>query len=641
MKPKLRIDIDPSLADLIEGFGQLERIGDIVPYAFFEELKMPGGRRPAFRVLAKALVLSYIVSWHMPKILPIEGVEVHRKRFQGDSLKLVYSQLADIFKFSADTACLAVKDLADNDKVIIKGRDEEGYVHVVPKLKEITALLAKWKAKQDARMAKAKGTAIPRSETPVTDPLQSANPAATATGLHAATSATTPIPLAAVGIPVAAAPLPLAEAPSPLGAVTPTARSGIPLPVAAAPHTAQSGTSQFRSQFPSQNRNPLPPSPGQSPSEAGSGSCPPLEVSPTATGGKPPGPPRTPNDGSEVQEDADEGQLQSDQEQKQDQDQEAGDPHDAHELASMWLNLMCIVIGKSVVFPAAAIEAASEFFRDNPDWNILDVLWVCFQGYLVAKDNPNEDQKFFNCRRFATNPQKMFALNSDNRVRLIRMSEELGYDLDITEDYAGAVNKELVRIGKKPLYKEEQVGEAQPEVPAQQCIPVSDDDDNDDEREHIGTAYRKVMARLGLDLSLDRDAIRSAAEFLANDDNYSSGDIVAICVLGALAALQNPPPPDGKPDPFPYCGNFALSPKEIFGRNGAGDLRLLKMACELNYEPLPPTDIIEAIDGAIVTVEKNDWFGHLKELAEWQEKQAEERRNDPRQYDLVDHFNCL
>ena len=108
---------------------------------------------------------------------------------------------------------------------------------------------------------------------------------------------------------------------------------------------------------------------------------------------------------------------------RKDQDQEAGDPHDAHELASMWLNLMSIVIGKSVVFPAAAIEAASEFFRDNPDWNILDVLWICFQSYLVAKDNPSGDQKFFNCRRFATNPQTMFALNSDNRFRLIRMSE--------------------------------------------------------------------------------------------------------------------------------------------------------------------------------------------------------------------------
>jgi hypothetical protein len=128
---------------------------------------------------------------------------------------------------------------------------------------------------------------------------------------------------------------------------------------------------------------------------------------------------------------------------------------------------------------------------------------------------------------------------------------------------------------------------------------------------------------------------------LANDGSFSSGDIVAICVLGAVAALQNPPPPDGKPDPFLYCGNFSLSPKEIFRRSGAGDLRLLKMACELNYEPLPHNDIIEAIDGAVVTVQKNNWFGLLKELAKWQAEQAEERRNDPRKYDPVDHFKCL
>lgn len=180
MSKKIKIDINPQpLADLIESIGQLERIGDIVPYAFFEELKVPGGRRPAFRVLAKALVLSYIVSWHTPKILFSDGAEVHRKRFQGDTFKLVYSQVTDIFKCSADTVYLAVKDLADVDKLIEKGRDEEGYVHVVPKLKEIAALLAKWKAKQDAKKAKAKGTAIPRSETAASDPLQSANPAAT------------------------------------------------------------------------------------------------------------------------------------------------------------------------------------------------------------------------------------------------------------------------------------------------------------------------------------------------------------------------------------------------------------------------------------------------------------------------------
>ena len=288
MSRKLRIDIDPPLADLIEGFGQLKRVGDIVPYAFFTELKVSDDARTAFRLLAKALVLSYIVSYHTPSVNVIDGVEVHCKRFKGTTFKLVYSQVAEIFRCSDDTVYWAVKDLADNDQVIIKDRDEEGFVRVVPKLKEIAALLAKWKAKQDAKMAMAKGTAIPRSETAASDPLRSTVAAVTPPGhgTHDATSATSPIPLAAVGIPVAAA-----------------------------PHTAPSGTSQFRSQFPSQLQNPPPPSPGQSPDEVGGGG-PAKEVSPAATGGKPPRPPHSPNGGSEVQEDADEGQLQSDQEQK-------------------------------------------------------------------------------------------------------------------------------------------------------------------------------------------------------------------------------------------------------------------------------------------------------------------------------------
>jgi hypothetical protein len=309
---------------------------------------------------------------------------------------------------------------------------------------------------------------------------------------------------------------------------------------------------------------------------------------------------------------------------------------------------MTRLIGHKVVWPKEATALAVEFFENSSDCGPADVLWVCVKGHITAKENPDENMKLFNCRRFATDPRKMFLLNSNNKVQLERMYEELmqwgDFMVPRSQEFYVAVNEELIRFGKKPIEFEpqEEAGqaEAQPEVPAQRYIPACDDDD-DDTPKTIGIAYRNAMQRLGLDLRLDLDAIRSATELLKNNRSFRSGDIVAVCILGALAALQNPLPPEGKSDPFEYCYNFSLSPKEIFGHNGAGDLRLLKMAYELNYEPLHPTAINDAIEGAVMTVQKNDWFGLLKDMAESQAEQVEERRNDPRQYDLVEKFNCL
>jgi hypothetical protein len=216
-----------------------------------------------------------------------------------------------------------------------------------------------------------------------------------------------------------------------------------------------------------------------------------------------------------------------------------------------------------------------------------------------------------------------------------------------SQEFYAAVNEELVRLGKKPIEFEpqEEAGQAEaqpdatPEAPAQKYIPVSDGDDDDDAPKTIGTAYNKAMGRLGLDLSLGRDAIRSAAEFLKNDGSFSSGDIVAVCILAAIAVLQHPAL-EGERDPFLYSGNFCLSPKEVFGRSGNGDLRFMCMVCELDYDPLH-TDSSKAIDEVVATVEKHNWFSLLKDLQAWQAQQAEGRRTDPRQYDLVEKFNCL
>ena len=564
--------------EIVAAIDALGIYGDIVPTRWFSALAQPGKPRTVQDYI-DVVVLAHIVAWYQPKGSKRE------KKFNGDRLILRRSTLVSALGChkSAITRALGKLDALG----LIHKKVEDRMLIVTPVIQAIRELVCK--------------TTKPRNGSP--------------TGVAGQQPE---LPTSNQSCPSATTKLPVSNGSSPSATVV---ADGLPLPNTP---TKQTTTTPKTGQGLSQNNS--------------GGRCPPSEVSPAATGGKPPGPPHTSN--GKVQEPEVEGQPQND---TKDTSQA-----DAEYVARCWPAVFSRLIGRKVVWPAEAMVVAAEFFEDNPDWWPEDVLWVAFRGYVAARDNPDEDQKLYNCRRYATSPQSMFILNKNNKFPVVRMAEELGYNLydhPITEQgFWATVNKELLRLGKKPFEFDTQEEPAQPDAPpevtAQHCIPVSGDDDAA-APELIGTAYRKSMQRLGLDLSLDRDAIRSAAELSRNDASYSSGDIVAICVLGAVAAVQNPPPPDPTPDPFLYCRNFSLSPKEFFGHNGAGDMRLLKMASEMNYEPLPPTDINEAIEEAIVTVQKNNWFGLLKDLVEWQEKQAEERRNDPRQYDLVDHFKCL
>jgi hypothetical protein len=605
--------------EVVAAIDALPIFGDIVPMEWVPALARPGKRRTVGDFVT-AHLLGHVVGWHHYKRVLKDSKWVPEKKFKGERLVIRRRTVASQLGCHVSSITRALRRLESLGLIYTKV--DERTLLVTPVPGALKGLLC------DLQKGKVSGNGSP--STPGVLPSQvgsvshaaNASPAASTPKLdgHHPLAEQLPPPSPAASTTIAAQLTPASPSASPSQYVEDD------------PTTTNPGTGAVR--------------------KVGGGGSSPSEVSPPATKGLTPlGTPMHDSEGQDIGHDrggGDEGHIPAEDRDRHTGDQ-TGDEHQSGEatqeekqswaeyLAKHWSRVMTALVGKTVVFPEEAKALALEFLEANTDWNTMDIILVCCEAYIAAKDAPGDDN-LFNCQRYATSPRKMFLLNADNKFPIVRMGEELGYDfVDDVDSFKARVNEGLGRLGKPPIYKH--VAQAKEPEKRKYADPVMVV--RVDPRTQIAKEYRRVMGGLGLDLALGQDALQAAFSYLEHAPNLDNRDVALVCALGAVTAVEHPHTGTPETDPYRFSRNFSLSPKEIFTHNPSKDLRFAKVQLELSYDDMAYCAKHHLLKDLNARIHAGDLTAPLKELAKWQEQEAEKRRRDPRRNDPHHMFECI
>jgi len=104
------------------------------------------------------------------------------------------------------------------------------------------------------------------------------------------------------------------------------------------------------------------------------------------------------------------------------------------------------------VFTPDTLQAAIEYFERNINYQWYDVALICLLGIRATRETPVPEglDPYYQCRRFAHLPNKMFDSSLDNDLHLALMQNELGYNAGLPEnhyDFLLVLNEEYKRVG--------------------------------------------------------------------------------------------------------------------------------------------------------------------------------------------------
>ena len=104
------------------------------------------------------------------------------------------------------------------------------------------------------------------------------------------------------------------------------------------------------------------------------------------------------------------------------------------------------------VFAPDTLQAAIEYFERNINYQWYDVALICLLGIRASRETPVPEglDPYYQCRRFAHLPNKMFDSSLENDLHLALMQNELGYNAGLPEnhdDFLLVLNQEYQRVG--------------------------------------------------------------------------------------------------------------------------------------------------------------------------------------------------
>lgn len=125
----------------------------------------------------------------------------------------------------------------------------------------------------------------------------------------------------------------------------------------------------------------------------------------------------------------------------------------ASQFMKSWPKLVAKIRGHKIVLTPDRVEEIQTFFLENPTWYPQDVLWVAFQGMLLAQRNPRPENRkahdpYFYCRQ--ADNTRWFGTDKDGNLKVMQAAKELGYYQDMDPDKISERIDEYLQAKAKP-----------------------------------------------------------------------------------------------------------------------------------------------------------------------------------------------